>query len=127
MSRQCDPLGCSGFAIGKVLRLSLGKHGHELADCIDMLLVRDLVRSPGIVYQDDLVKVTAIENCHYHFEEGAPADVARDKSWAFRFQTADRVIVYSGDTGKCANMVDFAKDASSARGLSIWQSTLGPA
>ena len=69
------------------------------------------IRESGVVYQDDLVKVTAIENCHYHFDPASPFASATDKSFAFRFNTPDRVIVFSGDTGKCANLVEFARDA----------------
>ncbi|WP_421029112.1 MBL fold metallo-hydrolase [Paraburkholderia sp. A1RO-5L] len=83
----------------------------KIAETPESLFRAHDIGSPGIVYQDDLVKVTAIENCHFHFEHGTPADVAQDKSWAFRFETADRVVVYSGDTGKCADMVNFARDA----------------
>ena len=69
------------------------------------------IREAGLVYQDDLVKVTAVENCHFHFDAASSAGAARDKSFAYRVQTADRVIVFSGDTGKCANLADFARGA----------------
>jgi ribonuclease Z len=42
----------------------------------------------GIVYQDSLVTVTAIPVPHEEWDE----------AWGFRFETADRVIVVSGDT-----------------------------
>ena len=28
---------------------------------------------PGVIYQDANVKVTAVENTHFHFEPGSPA------------------------------------------------------
>jgi len=43
---------------------------------------------PGVVYQDSLVTVTAIPVPHEEWPE----------AWGFRFQTADRAIVVSGDT-----------------------------
>lgn len=69
------------------------------------------LKGPGLVYEDDLVKVTAAENCHYHFNPAAPAATARDRSYALRFQTPDKVVVFSGDTGQCADLVAFARDA----------------
>jgi ribonuclease BN (tRNA processing enzyme) len=69
------------------------------------------IGGPGLVYQDDNIRVTAVENCHYHFDEGTPG-YGWQKSFAFRFQTPDRVIVFSGDTGQCGHvMSDFAKGA----------------
>ena len=35
----------------------------------------------------------------------------RDTSFAYRFQTPDKVVVFSGDTGQCADLVEFARDA----------------
>jgi len=65
----------------------------------------------GLVYEDGNVHVTAVENCHYHFDKGTPG-YGWQKSFAFRFQTPDRVIVFSGDTGECGHvMSDFAKGA----------------
>ncbi len=61
------------------------------------------------LYQDKNVQVDAIENCHYHFAPGAPAHDAA--SYAFRFRTADRTIVFSGDTGPCEPLVAFARGA----------------
>lgn len=69
------------------------------------------IREAGLVYQDELIKVTAVENCHFHFDASSLAGAARDKSFAYRVQTPDRVIVFSGDTGKCANLTDFARGA----------------
>lgn len=69
------------------------------------------IRGSGLVYEDEFVKVTAVENCHYHFDPASPAASARDKSYAYRFQTPDKVIVFSGDTGRCADLVEFARDA----------------
>jgi ribonuclease BN (tRNA processing enzyme) len=69
------------------------------------------IRGSGLVYQDDNIRVTAVENCHYHFAKGTPG-YGWQKSFAFRFQTPDRVIVFSGDTGPCAPVLaNFAKGA----------------
>ena len=76
----------------------------------DTMRAQDIA-GPGLVYQDDNIRVTAVENCHYHFDKGSPGD-GWQKSYAFRFQTPDRVIIFSGDTGPCGHvMADFARSA----------------
>ena len=52
---------------------------------------------PGIVYQDTNVRVTAAENTHFAFHTGAAA--GKFKSYGYRFETPDRVVVFTGDTG----------------------------
>lgn len=65
---------------------------------------------PGVVFEDDSVTVSVAENCHYHPAQAA--DLRKDdKSYAVRFQTADKVVVFSGDTGVCPALVDFVKGA----------------
>src|ERR1700737_2486811 len=66
------------------------------------------IEGPGAIYKDANVEVEAIENCHFHFP-GSGASNA--KSYALRFKTADRTIVFSGDTGPCEAMVNFAMSA----------------
>ena len=51
----------------------------------------------GVVYQDANIKVTAIENTHFAFHSGPAA--GKYKSYSYRFDTPDRVIVFTGDTG----------------------------
>jgi ribonuclease BN (tRNA processing enzyme) len=64
---------------------------------------------PGIVYQDTNIKVTAIENTHFAFHQGAA--VSRHKSYSYRFETPDRVIVFTGDTGPNQELTEFARGA----------------
>jgi len=75
----------------------------------------------GVVYQDTNIKVTAVENSHFAFHEGPAA--GKHKSYAFRFETSDRVIVFTGDTGpsdavtKLANGADLlVSETSSCQG-----------
>lgn len=63
----------------------------------------------GLVYQDDNIKVTAVENSHFSFHEGLAA--GKHKSYAYRFETPDRVIVFTGDTGASDAVTKLAKDA----------------
>src|SRR4051812_31245431 len=51
----------------------------------------------GLVYQDTNIKVSAIQNSHFDFHKG-PAS-GKHKSYSYRFETSDRVIVFTGDTG----------------------------
>jgi ribonuclease BN (tRNA processing enzyme) len=63
----------------------------------------------GVVYQDANIKVTAVENTHYAFHRGT--DVGRHKSYAYRFEAPDRVIVFTGDTGPSDAVTELAKSA----------------
>jgi ribonuclease BN (tRNA processing enzyme) len=62
----------------------------------------------GVVYRDDLVTVTAVENCHY---APNPRRDPADKSYALKFTTRDKVVVFSGDTGRCPVLAEFARGA----------------
>ena len=65
--------------------------------------------SPGVVYQDVNIKVTAIENTHFAFHKGPAA--GKHKSYSYRFDTPNRVIVFTSDTGPFDGLAEFAKDA----------------
>ena len=62
-----------------------------------------------VVYQDTNIKVAAVENSHFDFHEG-PAS-GRHKSYSYRFETPDRVIVFTGDTGPSDAVTQLAKGA----------------
>ncbi len=75
----------------------------------DLVHVKEIAAGSRI-YEDENVKVDAIQNCHFHF----PADSklsSKDLSFAYRFTTAQKTIVISGDTGPCPQLVDFARGA----------------
>ena len=63
----------------------------------------------GVIYQDANVKVTAVENSHFDFHKG-PAS-GKHKSYSYRFETPDRVIVFTGDTGPSDAVTELAKGA----------------
>src|SRR5438093_270626 len=67
-------------------------------------------KGTGAIYQDANVKVTAAENTHFNFPPGTPA-YGKYKSYAYRFETPDRVIVFTGDTGPSAAVTELAKGA----------------
>ena len=64
----------------------------------------------GLVFQDANVKVTAAENTHFHFPPGSPG-YGKYRSYSYRFDTADRSVVFTGDTGPSDAVADLAKDA----------------
>ena len=65
---------------------------------------------PGVVYQDANVKVMAAENTHFHFQPGDPA-YGKYRSYSYRFETPDKVVFFTGDTGPSDAVVDLAKGA----------------
>jgi ribonuclease BN (tRNA processing enzyme) len=86
----------------------------RMADSKGMLPPEQLFKAQdykgnGEVYKDDLITVTAAENCHYT-ADGAGAS-GLDHSYSLRIQTPDKVIVFSGDTGDCAPVAALAKGA----------------
>src|SRR5262245_60588872 len=64
----------------------------------------------GVVYQDANIKVIAAENSHFHFPPGSPA-YGKYKSYSYRFETPDRVIVFTGDTGASDAVTELARGA----------------
>jgi ribonuclease BN (tRNA processing enzyme) len=76
-------------------------HGHDLPG-------QD--SAPGLVFQDANVKVTAVENTHFHFAPGSPP-YGKYRSYSYRFETPTRVVVFTGDTGPSDALTDLAKGA----------------
>jgi ribonuclease BN (tRNA processing enzyme) len=64
----------------------------------------------GTVYHDSNVTVKAVENSHFHFPAGSPA-YGKTKSYSYRFETPDRTIVFTGDTGPSEALTGLAKNA----------------
>src|SRR5712672_716091 len=63
----------------------------------------------GSIYQDTNIKVSAVQNSHYDFHKG-PAS-GKHKSYSYRFEMSDRVIVFTGDTGASDALTELAKEA----------------
>jgi ribonuclease BN (tRNA processing enzyme) len=70
---------------------------------------RDLT-APKIteVFKDDRVVVQAVENAHFPDRAKAKMDY---RSFAYRFNTATRSIVFSGDTAYSENLIELAREA----------------
>ncbi len=69
-----------------------------------------MISVPGLIYQDANVKVTAVENTHFHFKPGMPP-YGKYSSYSFRFETPGSVVFFTGDTGPSDAVVDLAKGA----------------
>lgn len=65
----------------------------------------------GTFYNNGIVRVTAIENTHYHLPPQSAAAKAHDKSYAFRFDTPEGSVVFTGDTGPSKAVVKLASGA----------------
>ena len=83
---------------GRKVRPEALMHGHDLA----------ATTKPAQVYKDDKVTVTSIENTHFPTHSKAQMPY---RSLAYRFDTKDRSIVFSGDTAYSKNVTALAKDA----------------
>jgi len=66
--------------------------------------------APGVVFEDKNVKVTAVENSHFHFPKDSAA-FGKHRSYSYRFQTPDRIVVFTGDTGPSDAVTELAKGA----------------
>jgi ribonuclease BN (tRNA processing enzyme) len=64
----------------------------------------------GLAFQDANVKVTAVENTHFNFPAGSPG-YGKYRSYAYRFDTWDRSVVFTGDTGPSDAIAELAKGA----------------
>jgi ribonuclease BN (tRNA processing enzyme) len=63
----------------------------------------------GVIYQDANIRVTAVENSDFSFHTGPAA--GKHKSYSYRFETPDRVIVFTGDTGHSDAVTELAREA----------------
>ena len=64
----------------------------------------------GMIFQDANVRVAAVENTHFHFKPGSPA-YGKYKSYSYRFDAADRSVVFTGDTGPSDAVTQLARGA----------------
>jgi ribonuclease BN (tRNA processing enzyme) len=64
----------------------------------------------GAIFRDANVKVTAVENTHFHFKPGSPG-YGKYKSYSYRFDAPDRSLVFTGDTGPSDSVTELARGA----------------
>ena len=79
----------------------------------DELVKVDEVDAPAkrLIFADDRLKVYAVANSHYVATPSARAVYGENRSYSYRFETADRTIVITGDTGPSQPLVDLAHGA----------------
>src|SRR5262245_2661275 len=92
------------FAISAEIRIADGGRTVPIAE---IFFGHDV--GTGLIYQDANIKVTAVENSHFAFHKGPAA--GKHKSYSYRFETPDRVIVFTGDTGPSDAVTELAKGA----------------
>lgn len=83
---------------GRTTRPEALFHGHDLA----------ATDKPAAAFKDERVAVTSVENTH--FPERSKAKMPY-RSLAYRFDSPNRSIVFSGDTAYSKNLVDLAQGA----------------
>ena len=93
----CDIPQATGF----------GVPGQTLPHPRDFIVSRDI--QPGDVFDIDGTRISCCENTHYRSEDqfGNKGPV----SLSYRFDTPDRSMVFTGDTGPCRALEDLAKGA----------------
>ncbi|HEV2402501.1 MAG TPA: MBL fold metallo-hydrolase [Candidatus Sulfotelmatobacter sp.] len=83
----------------------LGRPNHGLTSPF----VAHEIEGEGVVYRDDKIQITAVENSHYAL---MPAQFRTHfKSYSYRIQTPHGVVVFTGDTGPSDAVVKLAKGA----------------
>lgn len=93
--------------------------------------------APGVIFQDDMVRVTAVENTHYNSVKMVPTAHGLDRSYSLRFDTPNGSVVFTGDTGPSGAVTNLAKgvdllvselvDVPSVMGMINRQPNLPPA
>lgn len=80
--------------------VQLRKRDEAKPELAELIRTHEIL-ADGVIYKDENVTVTAFEVTH-----GACVP-----AYGFRFETPDKVVVFSGDTTKCENVIKYAKGA----------------
>lgn len=91
-------------------RIFQANYQDAYAPAAGMFVGHDLTRD-GVFYDDGTVKVTAVENTHFHFQPGQLAYRMGDKSYSYRFDTPSGSVVFTGDTGPSPAVAKLAQGA----------------
>ena len=91
-------------------RIFQANYADAYAPAAGMFVGHDLTRD-GVFYDDGTVKVTAVENTHFHFQPGQLAYRMGDKSYSYRFDTPNGSVVFTGDTGPSPAVAKLAQGA----------------
>jgi ribonuclease BN (tRNA processing enzyme) len=111
------PPGTKALSDGMLQFLTISSE-IRVSDGNRSLLISEIVRShevdPGTVYTDENVRVTAVENSHFNFPPDSPA-FGKYRSYSYRFETPDKIIVFTGDTGPSEAVTELARGADRQR------------
>ena len=78
----------------------------------DLVRPHDIdVTGPAVIYEDDKVRVTAVENSHYSAMPDGRRPLGAARSYSYRFDTPDRSVVFTGDTGPSDAVVELVRGA----------------
>lgn len=67
--------------------------------------------APGLIYKDENVTVTAVENSHYATMRFPTAGQGAERSYSLRFETADGSVVFTGDAGPGDSLTRLSRGA----------------
>lgn len=81
----------------------------QLEPADKMFVAHDIDRN-GVFLQTGAIRVTAVENTHFLTKSYGPTG-ARDRSYAYRFDTPAGSVVFTGDTGPSDAVTRLAKGA----------------
>ena len=79
-----------------------------IAETVEATDIPGDLQTPTVIYEDANVRVSAVLNDHYHFPAGSAAESAA-RSYAFRFDTPQRSITFTGDTGPSERVAALAR------------------
>lgn len=69
------------------------------------------ITEPTVIYEDDKVRVTAVENSHFVSIPVDSRPLGAKRAFSYRFDTPDRSVVITGDTGPSKAVEKLAKEA----------------
>lgn len=95
-------------AFAPAMAAAYGMPGARVMKPEDLVIAHDI--RDGDSFMLGRIRVSAVKNTHYSFPAGSKED-QEYQSLSYRFDTPDRSIVYTGDTGPSAAVVHLAEGA----------------
>jgi ribonuclease BN (tRNA processing enzyme) len=78
----------------------------------DLVHARDVdLAAAGTIFEDGRVRVLAVANSHYATMRLPRRSYGVDRSYSYRFETANRTVVFTGDTGPSDAVAQLAQGA----------------
>ena len=117
MMQVYGPPGTSAMtrAAAEYLKIPSQIHGVVLPPhppIADIATPHDLdIGDETLIFEDDRLRVFAVANSHYITTEIPSRSYGHDQAYSYRFETADRTIIFTGDTGPSAAIEKLARNA----------------